>query len=542
LIRDFLRRRYAEHSADPEEALEIVATYLVEQELFDDLFVVARDFPTSLSLKNATDITLGRLLEQNRLESVRPWLEHAVGIRLDTATVDLATAEMTFREGRYAQSEAAALQSAETLGSASPLSSRAYFRAGLAAYHQNRTEAALDHHRMAVGNAQTWVDRLQGLWGLLVATFELEADPTELLAELEKAPRTPLAQIRVANAKLSHAFRGGTNLRDAITQAEVVLPVLERIDDPMVTSGFLNGYVVNLVLAGCYAEAAKHVEKELRIIKDCALDFALPHVLALRGAAHTGLRHFPEAQRNFLQAERLAIASNDTFSIGNLAVHRARLCLCQGRLEAASDTAASVRVAVTRAIRGELLAVQAVADAAAGHLRSAERSIREAQSRTKSAEAQEFAKWAGIICLLQRRQTNSAELAKRSLDESVSVVGCVHGLVCAYRAFPQILVVLAADDTHRSLLIEILSRANDATLASQIGIRIDRDRPSVLSKREAEVLGLLAEGLSNREIAQRLFISEVTVKAHLRNIFEKLGVHSRTEAALVGAGHVSEVT
>jgi DNA-binding CsgD family transcriptional regulator len=449
---------------------------------------------------------------------------------------------MTFREGRYAQSEAAAIQSAASLGSASPLASRAFFRAGLAAYHQNRTEAALDHHRIAVAQAQTSVDRLQGLWGLLAATFELEADPTDLLAELQRAPRTPLAQIRVANAKLSHASRGGGNLKEAIAQANAVLPVLERIDDPMVTSGFLNGYVLNLVLAGHYDEAARNVERELRIIKDCGLDFALPHALALRGAAHTGLRHFGEAQRNLLQAERLATASDDTFSIGNLAVHRARLYLCQGRLDEASDTAARVRVAVTRAIRGELLAVQAVAEAAAGRVQTAERSIQEAQSRTKSAEAQEFAKWADIICLLQRRQSSSAERAKRKFEESLLVVGCAHGLVCAYRAFPRILEALAADDSHRSLLTNTLRRAHDATLARQVGISVDQDRPSALSNREAEVLGLLAEGLSNREIAQRLFISEVTVKAHVRNIFEKLGVHSRTEAALVGAGHLSEVT
>ncbi len=52
-----------------------------------------------------------------------------------------------------------------------------------------------------------------------------------------------------------------------------------------------------------------------------------------------------------------------------------------------------------------------------------------------------------------------------------------------------------------------------------------------LSERELEVLHLIAEGLSNREIAQRLFISPNTVKGHSSNIFGKLGVNSRTQAA-----------
>jgi len=51
-----------------------------------------------------------------------------------------------------------------------------------------------------------------------------------------------------------------------------------------------------------------------------------------------------------------------------------------------------------------------------------------------------------------------------------------------------------------------------------------------LTEREAEVLQLLAGGKSNKDIGTQLFISEFTVKGHLRNIFAKLHVMSRTEA------------
>ena len=51
-----------------------------------------------------------------------------------------------------------------------------------------------------------------------------------------------------------------------------------------------------------------------------------------------------------------------------------------------------------------------------------------------------------------------------------------------------------------------------------------------LSKRESEVLELLTKGLSNQEIADQLFISLPTVKTHLSNIYDKLGVSRRTQA------------
>lgn len=63
-------------------------------------------------------------------------------------------------------------------------------------------------------------------------------------------------------------------------------------------------------------------------------------------------------------------------------------------------------------------------------------------------------------------------------------------------------------------------------------IGIDPDKIKTLSKREYEVLVLLAEGLNNKNIGKELFISEKTVKNHITKIFKKLEVEDRVQAAL----------
>ena len=74
--------------------------------------------------------------------------------------------------------------------------------------------------------------------------------------------------------------------------------------------------------------------------------------------------------------------------------------------------------------------------------------------------------------------------------------------------------------------------AGQALAALARGDRADNQPHDPLTERETEVLHLLAEGLTNKDIAQSLIISVRTVEAHLRSIYGKLEVDSRTEAAL----------
>ncbi len=80
--------------------------------------------------------------------------------------------------------------------------------------------------------------------------------------------------------------------------------------------------------------------------------------------------------------------------------------------------------------------------------------------------------------------------------------------------------------------------AGERKLPSHIASRLEeRKQRADLSPREMDVLQLLIKGRSNKEIASALFISEDTVKAHLKTLFAKLNVRDRTEAAVSAIRH-----
>lgn len=71
-------------------------------------------------------------------------------------------------------------------------------------------------------------------------------------------------------------------------------------------------------------------------------------------------------------------------------------------------------------------------------------------------------------------------------------------------------------------------------LAKSVRTQLHPDPVENLTTRELEVLGMLAEGLSNRQIADRLRLSDHTIKFHISSILDKLGVSTRTEAVTAG--------
>ncbi len=120
-------------------------------------------------------------------------------------------------------------------------------------------------------------------------------------------------------------------------------------------------------------------------------------------------------------------------------------------------------------------------------------------------------------------------IALTSVLDDNKVVGAVRAGAIGY-----LLKDTEADDLRRA----IKAAANgQVQLSPQAAARLVREvrlpeSPESLTERETEVLRLLAQGQSNKEIARTLVIGEKTVKTHVSNILAKLGVPSRTQAAL----------
>lgn len=120
-------------------------------------------------------------------------------------------------------------------------------------------------------------------------------------------------------------------------------------------------------------------------------------------------------------------------------------------------------------------------------------------------------------------------IALTSVLEDASVVGAVRAGAIGY-----LLKDTQADELIRSIKA---AASGQVQLSPQAAARLVRevrapDNPESLTERETDVLRLLAQGKANKEIARDLFIGENTVKTHVSNILVKLGVQSRTQAAL----------
>jgi DNA-binding NarL/FixJ family response regulator len=134
----------------------------------------------------------------------------------------------------------------------------------------------------------------------------------------------------------------------------------------------------------------------------------------------------------------------------------------------------------------------------------------------------------GVIENIRKQDASARVIVLTTYDSDTEILRAIRAGTKAY----------LLKDARREELLECIRRVNrgetciPASLAEKLAAGLSSES---LTGRELNVLELLAQGRSNKEIGVNLYISETTVKSHLRSIFRKLNVLSRTEAITVAS-------
>jgi LuxR family maltose regulon positive regulatory protein len=534
LLRGFLDRKFEEHSSEEQNQwVEQLGEFLLQLRRWDDVFTVAQRFRSAVLLVRLVSAASEELLSEGRVATLARWLEFAEGIRARSPLLDLAEAEVAFRQGLHQKSETLALEAARGLDDPHPETSRAYFRAGQSAQLAGRRQAACGHHRSALGSAQSESDARQALWGEFAASLDPEHAAKTLGALSDLGAPSPSDAVRLATGGLFLAMWDGSGFSADLFDA---VHLAEKVDDPLVRLSYLHAYATSLIFQARYEEGLSVITKHIAELEQYRMEFALPHSYLRKAIATRGLRRFRDSRASLEVVRRLAV---DVEVRTTATMEAAFLFLAEGRLdEARKAVGGHPPSELAPGVQGEFLACKALICACQEQFELAEQYANAADKRTNVNEARALTALTRAIKAIHNR-TRSERDVTQAAYALIEKTENFNALVSAYRGYPALLTRLWGDSSRRPLLSGVLARSSDSALARSLGLddfALDAsESTSGLSPRESEVLGLIAHGLTNREIARQLFISEGTVKVHVGNVLEKMGVRSRTEAAIRAA-------
>jgi DNA-binding NarL/FixJ family response regulator len=308
--------------------------------------------------------------------------------------------------------------------------------------------------------------------------------------------------------------------------------LLPFVADPVARSSFRNIFGYALASCAMFAEATAITDEQIEDAERCRLDFVLPYALVVHALVCSGRREYTRAEELLDEADDRALRAGDRAAYQVASAVRMRLYIAQAAFDLAIERGRVEYVGATRSLRAELAAAHALAAGASGHTAQARELAHTALMTSIGVEGFITAHCAlAVLAIRAGHRDDGLTHARLALD-CAKHTGMIDCLVAAYRGCPELIVSLFEDNRAQEELAVILSRVGDVELTSAEGKRAPEYSVQALSPREKEVLSLLAQGLSNAAIGHELFISPVTVKVHVRHIYEKLGVNSRAAAAL----------
>jgi LuxR family transcriptional regulator, maltose regulon positive regulatory protein len=536
LLRELLQAQFSDQPKINDHASRI-GQYFVRLEQWDHAFEVASLASIRPLLERTIELGLDPLLSSGRLATIQRWVDYALNSHLDIPIVDLAESELAFRQGEHDRAYILASQAAVRFKDAD-LASRAHVRAGHSALFSSREDEGLQHFRSASALAHTWERRREALVGLYFAASELGArDAAAALEELETSEEhTSDWILRLEVLRLMRAARVGGGVSEAVQVALPKLHLVNRATDPLGVTAFLHTLATTLNLTARYAEALELIEQQLAFASRYRLDFPIVHARLNKAISQLGLGNFQESAEALDEFSQLVPASGDAYLEATRRAIECRLLTSKRQFkDAIALTEDEGETISSPPLRAEYLSSRALALACQGESVAARRLVQKAtatRASRSSIEARVLSRCVDAVIAL--RDTNELGQRRAALKgwRAALETGNFDSFVCSYRAEPRMLTALVQEQACRSEVAELLTRAHDHEMGRQLGLFVRRTRSrrtDSLTARELDVLRELEQGFSNKDIADRLFVTEGTVKVHLRHIYEKLGVRTRTQ-------------